>query len=317
VSKVVFVGLGAMGYHLARHIATAGAEHGLTVVGVDRAEAMTARARADLGIEVATDAAAVIEPGDVVGLSVPDGKVSTLIGRSLADSGRAQGVTVLDMSSMSPADARALHETLAPAGITYLDAPVTGGVIGAEAGSLTTIVGASEGALGDLAWVLEAFSASVVYAGAAGNGALLKTINNMVCNIAGLVSMEAVSVARKAGIAEDTFLSVLNSGTGRTYFSQVRYPTYIATEKFSAGMRVGLVNKDLDIALEAATELGFDLTMATTGREVWRKILADFGSEGDTTLALDTVARETAGLTWAQITGQESIAAVPAARDRE
>ena len=125
-----------------------------------------------------------------------------------------------------------------------------------------------------------------MFAGEPGNGALVKTINNMVCNLAGLVSMEAIAMARKAGIADETILGVLNTGTGRTYFSQVRYPTYIATEKFSAGMRISLVNKDLDIAMGAAEELGFDLPMGKRGLEVWRKALADFGPDGDTTLTM-------------------------------
>ena len=314
MSKVVFVGLGAMGFHLARHISTAGADRDVAVVGVDRDTRMTSRAATELHLEVADDAGAVVQAGDLVCLSVPDGRVSKTIIDSVAASGNGAGVTVLDMSSMSPADARDLAESHSAHGVRYVDAPVTGGVIGAEGGTLTTIVGAAEADLVEHRWALDAFSSAVVFAGRPGHGALLKTINNMVCNVAGLVSMEAISIARKAGIADDTFLSVLNTGTGRTYFSQVRYPTYIATQKFNAGMRIGLVNKDLDIAIEAATELGFDAPMATLGREIWRRALADFGPDGDTTLSIDTVARESTGSTWAQLNGTEAIAAVPAAR---
>lgn len=307
MSKVVFVGLGAMGLHLARHVAAAGVEHGIPVVGIDRDAAARQRAAEQLGIDVAADAAPLVESGDLVCLSVPDGRVSEAVTQGIT----AAGVTVLDLSSVSPADARALHTSLSSRGIHYVDAPVTGGVLGAEAGNLTTIVGAKAEEVSDHRWALDAFSASVVFTDQPGNGALLKTINNMVCNLAGLVSMEAIAMARTAGIADDALLGVLNTGTGRTYFSQVRYPTYIATEKFDAGMRIGLVNKDLDIALAAADELGFDLPMGKAGREVWRRALADFGPAGDTTLTLDTVARVTTGRSWAQLTGAGSIPAVP------
>lgn len=305
MSRVVFVGLGQMGAHLARHIVAASGDRDVEVFGVDTDAERAAAVAADIGISPVAGAADVAQRSDVVCLSVPDGRASRAVGDSLVASGRAKGVTVFDLSSVSPADARALHQYLAGAGASYVDCPVTGGLIGAQQGTLTTIVGAGEGDHAEHAWVLESFSSKVVYVGATGAGALVKTLNNQVCNIAGLASMEAIAVARKAGIPDDKLLEVLNSGTGQTYFSQVRYPRYVASGSFDAGMRIGLVNKDLDIAMEAAAEVGLTPPICTVGQQIWRRALDDFGPAGDTTLTIDTLVRAAGGGGWAALSPVE------------
>jgi 3-hydroxyisobutyrate dehydrogenase len=293
--RVVFAGLGQMGFHMARHVAGAAADRGVAFNAYDIDP--TARQRmADAGDVAVIDALpGDLGAGDVLGLSVPDGTATRAAVASLGPLDGAGGLMILDFSSVSPADARAIAAELQPFGVTYLDAPVTGGVVGAEQGTLTTIVGAGEEALGDVRWIAESFSGRVVAAGTIGAGALLKTINNMIFNIGSLATMEGIVVARKAGIPDDTLLEVLNNGTAATWFTGVRYPKYIRTRRFDAGMRVGLVNKDLGIALDAAAEAGCDLRLCGLGREMWADALAALGPDADSTLMMDVVARATAG----------------------
>jgi 3-hydroxyisobutyrate dehydrogenase len=293
--RVVFAGLGQMGFHMARHVAGAAADRGVAFNAYDIDP--TARQRmADAGDVAVIDALpGDLGAGDVLGLSVPDGKATRAAVASLGPLDGAGGLMILDFSSVSPADARAIAAELQPFGVTYLDAPVTGGVVGAEQGTLTTIVGAGEEALDDVRWIPESFSGRVVAAGTIGAGALLKTINNMIFNIGSLATMEGIVVARKAGIPDDTLLEVLNNGTAATWFTGVRYPRYIRTRRFDAGMRVGLVNKDLGIALDAAAEAGCDLRLCGLGREMWADALAALGPDADSTLMMDVVARATAG----------------------
>jgi 3-hydroxyisobutyrate dehydrogenase len=293
--SVVFVGLGRMGFHMARHVAGAASERGVALSAYD-VDPAARRRMADAGDVAVVDALpSDLGAGDVLALSVPDGKATREVIASLGPLDGAGGLTILDFSSVSPADARALAAELDPFGVTYLDAPVTGGVVGAEQGTLTTIVGAGEEALGDVRWIPESFSGRVVAAGTVGAGSLLKTINNMIFNIGSLATMEGMIVARKAGIPDDTLLEVLNNGTAATWFTGVRYPRYIRTGRFDAGMRVGLVDKDLGIALDAAAEQGCDLRLCGLGREMWAEALATLGPDADSTLMMDVVARNTAG----------------------
>jgi 3-hydroxyisobutyrate dehydrogenase len=292
---IVFVGLGQMGFHLARHVATAATERGLDLGAFDIDPAARQRTTDAGEVTVLDELPSELGGGDVVCLSVPDGRAVRTVVDALCPLDSRGGLTLLDFSSVAPADARELAADLADPGLVYIDAPVTGGVVGAERGTLTTIVGADEDAMRELRWIPEAFSSRVVLAGTVGAGALLKTLNNMIFNIGSLATMEGIIVARRAGVPDDVLLDVLNHGTAATYFSQVRYPMYVRTRSFDAGMRVGLVNKDLDIALAAADEAGCDLRLCRAGRAMWAEARDALGPDADTTMMMDVVARAATG----------------------
>lgn len=290
---VLFVGLGRMGFQLVRHVAEAAQGRGVAVHAYDVDP--TARQRvmdSAPGVAVVGELTTDLGAGDVVCLSVPDGRAVRAVADALVP---GRGLTILDFSSVKPADARALAADLATLGVAYIDAPVTGGVVGAEQGTLTTIAGAGEDAMRDLRWIPESFSTRVVLAGVVGAGSLLKTLNNMIFNIGSLATMEGIVVARKAGVPDELLLDVLNHGTAATYFSQVRYPKYVRTRGFDAGMRIGLVNKDLDIALDAAADVGCDLRLCHAGRVMWMEALESLGPDADSTLMMDAVARAVTG----------------------
>ena len=250
-TRVGFAGLGQMGFHLSGHVQEAAGPRGAAVLAYDPSAEMRDRA-ASAGRTTVAEPLTELGDGDVLCISVPDGVAVRAVLAGLGDLDRCAGLVVLDFSSVSPGDAIEIGAMAEAHGIRYVDAPVTGGVAAAELGTLTTIIGSSAPEVEAVAWVAEAFSKKVVYAGRLGSGALLKSVNNMIFNVASIASMEGILLARSAGIADDVLLDVLNHGTGVTYFSQVRYPKYIATGGFDAGMRVGLVNKDLQIALDAA-----------------------------------------------------------------
>jgi 3-hydroxyisobutyrate dehydrogenase len=290
---VLFAGLGRMGFHLVRHVAEAARSRDVAVRAYDvdpAARQRVAESAPDVAVvdELPTDLGA----GDVVCLSVPDGRAVREVTDALVP---RRGLTILDFSSVKPADARALAADLSAFGVAYVDAPFTGGVVGAEQGTLTTIAGAGEDAMRELRWIPESFSARVVLAGTVGTGSLLKTLNNMIFNIGSLATMEGIVVARKAGVPDDVLLDVLNHSTAATYFSQVRYPKYVRTGGFDAGMRIALVNKDLDIALDAAAEAGCDLRLCGAGRAMWAEALESLGPDADSTLMMDAVARAATG----------------------
>jgi 3-hydroxyisobutyrate dehydrogenase len=290
--RVVFAGLGRMGFHLVRHVADAASA---PVFAYDVDSAARERMADVAGVTVIDQLPADLGEGDVLCLSVPDGRATRAAVASLGPLDSANGLAILDFSSVAPADATAIAADLAPSDVTYIDAPVTGGVLGAEKGTLTTIVGAGADSMQPLQWIPESFSNRVVLAGVVGAGALLKTLNNMIFNISSIACMEGIVVARRAGVPDDVLLDVLNHGTAANYFSQVRYPQYVRTRTFDAGMRVGLVDKDLQIALDAATEAGCDLRLCGAGRAMWAQALDALGPDADTTMMIDVVARATTG----------------------
>ena len=292
--RVGFAGLGQMGFHLVGHVQAAARARGASVVAYDPSPEMRRRA-AEAGVDVTDGPIGGLGAGDVLCISVPDGSAVRAVLAGLGDRGACAGLVVLDLSSVSPGDAVDIGEAMAAEGITYVDAPVTGGVAAAELGTLTTIVGSTEPELADVAWVAEAFSKKVVHAGRLGAGALLKSVNNMIFNVASIASMEGILLARSAGITDEVLLDVLNHGTGVTYFSQVRYPRYIATGGFDAGMRVGLVDKDLQIALDAATAAGLELGLCRIGREMWASALEALGPAADSTEMMDVVSTRVTG----------------------
>lgn len=291
---VGFAGLGQMGFHLARHIRDAATERAARVVAYDPSAAMRERAAAG-GLTTSDTPLRDLGVGDVLCVSVPDGAAVRAVLDGLGDLERCRGLVVLDHSSVSARDAADISEAMARHGIVYIDAPVTGGVVAAEKGTLTTIIGATETDVATIDWVPRAFSSHVVHAGRIGAGALLKSINNMIFNVASIASMEGILLARCAGIPDETLLQVLNNGTGVTYFSQVRYPRYIATGGFDAGMRVGLVDKDLQIALDSAASLGVELPLCTTGRAMWATALERLGPGADSTEMMDVVSHAVTG----------------------
>ena len=293
-SRVGFAGLGQMGFHLAGHVAAAARDHDASVIAYDPSEEMRTRAAA-AGVPVTDRPLAGLGGGDVLCISVPDGATVRSVLAGLGDLGAHRGLVVLDLSSVAPGDAEEIGAAMATHGIRYVDCPVTGGVAAAESGTLTTIVGAEAADLAPVAWVLEAFSKRVVHAGRLGAGALLKSVNNMIFNVASIASMEGILLARSAGIPDEILLEVVNNGTGVTYFSQVRYPKYIATGGFDAGMRVGLVNKDLQIALDAADDRGVDLAFCRAGRELWGDALERLGPGADSTEMMDVVSERVLG----------------------
>lgn len=304
MSNIVFVGLGQMGAHLAAHIAAAGDTRGVVVHGYDIDAERTRQVTTGSSLEPLVTPGALVEAvgaASTVCLSLPGGDaVRSLLLDDLGPEALTD-TTVIDFSSIAPEVAREICDRMTGAGCTYIDAPVTGGVIGAEAASLVVMVGAPRDALGADTWIVDAVASRVVYVGSVGLGSLLKTVSNMIGNVIALVSIEGIVMALKSGIEEDVLLDVLNHGPARTYFSEVRYPRYVATGTFDSGMKLSLVNKDLEIARAAAEDCEVDLVVSAAGMQLWKTALDEAGGSADTTRVVESVTRRIAGMEWQDV----------------
>ena len=278
MSEVGFVGLGNMGMPMARRLAAAGYH----VRGYD--------ASAKIMREIASADGFTPAPGltglgtDLVILSLPDSDVveHVLLAEGLLDSVPAGGM-VIDMSSSDPARTRDLASRATDVDVTLIDAPVSGGVAGARAGSLTIMVGGPPEAFEFARPMLSAIGKRVVHAGEVGAGHAVKALNNLMSAAHLVVSSEALIAGRRFGLDPAVMLEIINGSSGRSGSTENKWPNYVLTEKFDAGFSVRLMVKDMRLALGIERATGTPSAVSEAALAAWEAALADLPSGADHT----------------------------------
>jgi 3-hydroxyisobutyrate dehydrogenase len=258
VTRVAFYGVGTMGLPMARNLATAGHD----VVGHDLDPArVAALGGADSG------------EAEVAIASLPSPEAVESVARGLVDSGVT---TFVDMSTGPPGLARRLADELGAAGIDSLDAPVSGGPIGAEAGTLSVFVGGSEEAFARVEPLLGALGSVVVRVGGPGTGQVVKLCNNLMAGVNMVAIAEACAVAERAGIDPATFYELVTHSTGDSRVLRTRFPlpgadpSHPANRGFEPMFMVDLIVKDVALACELAGEHGVDPGVARAALAAYR-----------------------------------------------
>jgi len=271
MTRVAFIGLGTMGLPMARNLLAAG--HELVAVDADPARA------ALLGAPVAATPAEAASASDVALLSLPSPAAveDVVLGPSGLRAGAARGFAVADMSTGPPALARTLAAELGRVGIDSLDAPVSGGPRGAEAGSLTVMVGGSREAFAARRPLLEALGSLVVHVGPAGAGQAAKLCNNLIAGATMVAIAEACAVAEREGIDPAVLYDLLIRSTGDSRVLRTRFPLegvsseHPASRDYEPLFSVDLMAKDLELALALAAAHGVEAPVATTSRDRYRE----------------------------------------------
>ena len=291
MSNVAWIGLGHMGVPMSKHLVDAG--H--TVRGVDIEEGARARAREN-GVEVVDSIGDAVRDVDAVFTMLPTGKEVTevLAGPDGAFAHMSKGAVAADFSTTGIDTAEALGEQAREQGVGFVDAPVSGGVQGAEKGDLALMLG------GEVEHVIavERFTKLVgnyiVHVGPSGRGQAMKVVNNAMMGVAMAVSCEASVLAQRLGLDPQVFYDMVLRSSGDNWAFRNWFPlpgvvpTSPASHGYEAGFMVDLVAKDLRLAVELGTEL--DVTMATsqTAFELFRRTSeAGAGKRDLTTLALE------------------------------
>lgn len=278
MSEVGFVGLGNMGMPMARRLPAGG----YRVVGYDAsAEIM----REIAGLDGFTPAPGITELGtDMVLLCLPDSDVveHVLLAEGLLDSVPSGGM-VIDMSSSDPARTRALAARAADANVTLIDAPVSGGVAGARAGTLTIMVGGPPEAFDLARPVLAAIGKRVVHAGGVGAGHAVKALNNLMSAAHLVVSSEALIAGRRFGLDPAVMLDIVNGSSGRSGSTENKWPNYVLTGKFDAGFSVRLMVKDMRLALGIERATGTPSAVSEAALAAWEAALGDLPGDADHT----------------------------------
>ena len=277
--SVAFLGLGVMGYPMAGHLARAG--HKVTVY--NRTAGKSADWVATYGGARAATPAAAAAGADIVFACVgnDDDIRSIAIGTDGAFAGMKQGAIFVDHTTASAAIARTLSQEGASRGIAFVDAPVSGGNLGAINGALTVMCGGDPAAFDTARPVAMAFAKAMTLLGTSGSGQLAKMVNQIA--ISGLVQglSEAISFGKRAGLDMKAVLEVIGKGAAQSWQMDNRGPTMI-DGKFDFGFAVDWMRKDLGIALEEARHNGARLPVTALVDQFYADLQAQGGNRFDT-----------------------------------
>jgi 3-hydroxyisobutyrate dehydrogenase-like beta-hydroxyacid dehydrogenase len=274
--KIGFIGLGRMGSHMARHIFEAGFD--LMVYDIRREAAASLLQK---GAAWANNPADMAKTCDIIITSLPGPKEmqEVVYGPNGLRLGWKAGDIYVDMTTNSPDIVKQVAKDALAQGVTVLDAPVTGGTIGAEAGKLAIIVGGEKAALEKIRIVLEAMGPIIYHAGEVGCGTVAKLVNNVISITANAIMAEAFALGTKAGVDPKILWEVCTTGTANNW-DLARYPAYVFKGKFDPMFRLSLASKDMGLAIQLGREYGVPLAVAAATDQAFQAAkAAGFGDK--------------------------------------
>jgi len=263
-------GLGRMGAPMARRLV----EAGYVLAGFDIADAA---GRLPEGAVVTTSVAHLATQADTILLSVPDGAASLDVCQQIVAATNRRVRTVVDLSTIGIAAAEACAAQLASVGVTYVDAPVSGGVAGATNGTLAMMIGAPAAVFEQLEPVLSVLASKRFRVGdAPGQGQAMKLLNNYASAAALAATCEAAVFGARLGLDLPTVVDVLNASSGRSAASQDKFPRSIVPGTYDFGFAGALMTKDVSLYLENATAASVPHDLAEAVAAIWQRFNATY-----------------------------------------
>ena len=280
MTKIAFIGLGNMGGPMAANLVKAG--H--AVVGFDLVESLRAEAAAS-GVALAPSGHDAVAQADVVVTMLPAGKHVLSVWDDILQAAK-RGALFIDSSTIDVDSARRAHQAANKAGFSSLDAPVSGGVGGAKAGTLTFMCGGSDEAFAAAKPILEKMGKRIVHCGEAGAGQAAKICNNMILGATMIVTCEAFALAEKLGLSSQALYDVASTSSGQSW-SLTSYcpvpgpvPASPANNSYKPGFAAALMLKDLKLAQEAALAAGAATPLGAAAAQLYG-LFAAAGHAGD------------------------------------
>ncbi len=280
-----FIGLGVMGKPMARNLLAAG----YPLVVHSRSNPPVAEL-VEAGATTATTPAEVAASADIVITMLPDGPQVEEVFRGAEGifTAARPGALLIDMSTIAPAVSRALAATAADAGLEILDAPVSGGDVGAREATLSIMVGGEAATAERARPVLEALGKTIVHVGPAGSGQVVKACNQLLVAGTIVATSEALVLGERLGIAGDSLLDVLGGGLAGNKVMEVRRAQLLSHE-FTPGFKLDLHHKDLEIALATGGEANVPLPLTALVQQLVRGARAKGRGGEDHTVLLETI----------------------------
>lgn len=288
--SVGFIGLGIMGEAMASNLVVAGYD----VLVWNRSPGPAERL-AERGARTADDVASLSRESDVVVTIVTDDAAlrAVLDGDGGVLAKAKPGTLVIDMSTVSPALSRELAETAAARGLAILDAPVSGGDVGAREGTLSIMVGGAAADVARAEGIFSVLGSRVVHVGPAGSGQAVKACNQVVVAVIFAGLSEALVLGSKLGVDPAAILDALSGGMASNRIMEVRRDNFLDHD-FAPGFKIDLHHKDLGIALSSAAEVDISLPLTAAVQQMFEQLRAA-GHGGEDDSALLRVAEQAAG----------------------
>jgi 3-hydroxyisobutyrate dehydrogenase len=273
--SVLFIGAGNMGGPMAAHLLDAGVQLAVVDLSQPALEPFAAR-----GVPTATRAADL--PGDVVITILPADKHvrEALLGPGGATGKRNRSI-VIEMTSAAPTATKRLAAELAEMNIPLIDAPVSGGVRGAKAAKLTTMVGGDEKLFERYRPLLALMCNNVRHVGAVGSGHTLKALNNFLSGVSLWATCEALVIGAKAGLDLQTMVDIIKTSSGQTNALDTKIVNAVLPRTFDAGFSMRLISKDISIAARLARELDVPAPVLAQAEENWMLAKSQLGEDAD------------------------------------
>ncbi len=283
--RIGFIGLGHMGFPMARRLIEANHD----VVAFDsRAEAVGNLVR--LGAQPESSPKDVADHAETVMASLPSLESSLAVATGAG--GVIEGALVkrfVDFSTVGSRTAREVHDRLAQHNIVAIDCPVSGGVAGAEKGTLALMVSAPRKDFDALTSVLESIGRSFYIGDKPGSGQTMKLVNNMLAATGLVATCEAIVMGVKSGLDPQVMIDVLNAGSGATSASRDKFPRSILPRTFDFGFATGLMVKDVRLYLEEANALEVSREVAEAVGRLWENAIRELGPDSDFTAAIKPI----------------------------
>lgn len=265
-----FIGIGVMGDPMARHLADA--EYCLTIFDKNRTKAEKVGETYE-HVKVADTPRDVAEKSDLVITMLPSGKIvrEVTLGEAGLIEGFRAGSLLLDTSSSEPWLTIETYTALKEKGVGMVDAPVSGARAGAESAELIFMTGGNKDEVSRVKPVLHIMGKEIFHLGPLGAGHAMKSINNLITAMTLMASTEGLIIGKKYGLDPNVMTDVLNVSTGMSWISKTHIKQRITSRKFDDPFKLGLMVKDINIAMELADRMGILIPLSSSGRDLWEK----------------------------------------------
>jgi len=273
--KIGLIGCGNMGGAMAVHLA--GSAHAPLCFDPDPQS--LARVAAG-GCQVAASQLEVAAACDLIILSLPTADIVRGVMEAITPH-VAPGSVVIDTSTSEPGTTRDMNRLAKENGFSFVDAPVSGGPAAAGTGTMTMLIGGDDDAVLTAQPVLDLLGSKIVRVGPSGSGHAAKIANNLLCAANLVLVSEMVRLGVAAGVKAEDLLEGINAGSGRSGVSEVNFPRWILDESFDSGFTMGLMRKDVKLAIDLAAEQGMRLPASEAIADIWNRSRSEIADDAD------------------------------------
>ncbi len=280
--EIGFVGIGNMGWPMAACLVRAGFAVGVN----DSRRAVAGNFVQQVGGDAPDSLREMAARSDVIVTILPTSAIVRTVLQEGEDNilaGMRPGTVLIEMSSGVPTITRELAERVGSLGGHLIDAPVSGGVPRARAGQLAIMAGGDPAVIDRVMPVLQAMGPTVLRTGAVGSGQAMKALNNLVSTGGFLIGIEALLIGQRFGLDPAVMVDVLNAATGMNNSTQKKFKQFVLSRRFDAGFTMGLLHKDVSIALEVGRETATPAPVSALCKELIASAVAMFGPDADHT----------------------------------